>query len=178
MARIRLELLPHAAHGGKVTRGKADSASVRLSARFARGRARARSLAGLLPRRRRLKEPRYFNGYEIPGILDGWQTSKIARTTAADRRSGVSTHRVELAAMTSSRSWFRPTTPAASGSRSRRSASIPPAEPSCDDEARQALAAKPEQRTTRQQPRRSASSTCFSTGHRADRPGARSSRFA
>lgn len=27
------------------------------------------------------REPRYFNGYEVPGVLDGWQTAKDRKST-------------------------------------------------------------------------------------------------
>ena len=38
------------------------------------------------------REPRYFNGDELPGILDGWQTAKNHKTLRK-RQSLLSTHR-------------------------------------------------------------------------------------
>ena len=82
VARIRLEVLPHQAHGGKVARGAAESASIRLSASVhPKGSSQVRP-AVFFHAEADLKEPRYFNGYEVPGILDGWQTAKTRSKSA------------------------------------------------------------------------------------------------
>jgi len=76
VARIRLELLPHQAHGGKVTRGSAETASIRLEASVhSAATAQDRPVAFFHAEADRM-EPRYSNGYEVPGILEGWQTAK------------------------------------------------------------------------------------------------------
>jgi hypothetical protein len=76
LARIRLELLPHQNHGGKITRGDAQTSLVALSARI-------RTAASSQERELRFfhadadrKEPQYADGHEVPGIALGWRTSK------------------------------------------------------------------------------------------------------
>jgi hypothetical protein len=76
LARIRLELLPHPAHGGNVTRGNAESASVKLSASVYSPRSSKDRPLSFFLAEADFKEPRYFNGNEILGILEGWQSSK------------------------------------------------------------------------------------------------------
>jgi hypothetical protein len=78
LARIRLELLPHASHGGKITRDGAAGAVVRLEASVASaGGKSVRPLAFFHAEAEAgAKEPRYANGEEILGVLDGWYTVK------------------------------------------------------------------------------------------------------
>jgi hypothetical protein len=86
ISRIRVELLPHPAHGGRITRDNAQSASVRISVSVrATKEARERALA-FLHAEADLKEPRYFNGNETLGILDGWAT---AREHVRDPQTGI-----------------------------------------------------------------------------------------
>jgi hypothetical protein len=76
VARIRLELLPHRAHGGKVTRDNAQSASVALRAHVRdAGSSRERELTSF-DAEAGLKEPEYVGGYEVLGIEHGWRTAK------------------------------------------------------------------------------------------------------
>jgi hypothetical protein len=76
LARIRLELLPHPIHGGKVARGNADSARVSLSASIrSKGSADDRPLTFFYAEAD-LKEPRYANTREILDIRGGWQSSR------------------------------------------------------------------------------------------------------
>ena len=76
LSRIRLELLPRQAHGGKVTRDNAESASVGLSARVRRSGSSQEHELAFFHADADLKEPRYSDGYEILGVLNGWNTSK------------------------------------------------------------------------------------------------------
>jgi Protein of unknown function (DUF1553)/Protein of unknown function (DUF1549)/Planctomycete cytochrome C len=76
LARIRLELLPHSAHGGKVTRGDARSASVSLSARVRAGESSGERELAFFHADADLKEPEYAGGEEVLGIDHGWRTSK------------------------------------------------------------------------------------------------------
>jgi hypothetical protein len=78
LARIRLELLPHESHGGKITRSGAEGAVVHLEASVAPGGGKsARKLAVFHAEAEAGdKEPRYVNGYEVLGVLDGWYTAK------------------------------------------------------------------------------------------------------
>ena len=76
VARIRLELLPHAAHGGKIVRDGVESASVKLSAAVRRANSAIEQPLAFFQAEADCREPRYFNGFEVPGILDGWRTAK------------------------------------------------------------------------------------------------------
>ena len=68
------------------SRDNGESASVRLAAsvRARQDAAEDRPLA-FFQAEADLKEPRYFNGYEVPGILDGWQTAKDHKRCRSDR---------------------------------------------------------------------------------------------
>ncbi len=72
VARIRVELVPDARHGGKVARDGAETAGVNLTATVT-GEDKP---LGFFLADADLKSPRYFNGDEIPGVLAGWRTSK------------------------------------------------------------------------------------------------------
>ncbi|WP_165229150.1 PSD1 and planctomycete cytochrome C domain-containing protein [Aquisphaera insulae] len=80
VARIRVEVLPHASNGGKVTRDGADSATLKLGATV-RGRSGERPLSFFMAEAD-AHEPRYFNGYEVPGVLDAWLTEKARKDRA------------------------------------------------------------------------------------------------
>ena len=76
LARIRLELLPHPAHGGKVARGHADTARVSLSASIrSKGSSQDRPVT-FFHAEADLKEPRYSNTHEILDVRAGWQSSR------------------------------------------------------------------------------------------------------
>jgi hypothetical protein len=81
LARIRLELLPLPAHGGKITRDQAETASVRLTASVHSAQPPKERRLSFFQAEADFKEPRYFNGNEIPGILEGWRTAKDRKTT-------------------------------------------------------------------------------------------------
>ena len=81
IARIRLVLLPHATHGGKIIRGDGESASVRLAAAVRGGKTAAEKPLAFFQAEADVREPRYANGYELPGILNGWQTAKNRKNT-------------------------------------------------------------------------------------------------
>ncbi len=75
LAALRLELLPHDEHQGRVLRGGRDSTQLRLTATL-RKKDGGRSV-GLSFHRADAEheEPRYVNGQPLIGILSGWKTS-------------------------------------------------------------------------------------------------------
>ncbi len=83
LARIRLELMPHMSHGGKITRDGAEGAVVRLEASLAPvGGKAGRKLAFFHAEAEAgSKEPRYANGYEVLGVLEGWNTARKKSTS-------------------------------------------------------------------------------------------------
>jgi len=83
LARIRLELLPHTSHGGKITRDGADGAVVRLEASVASpGSKSGRKLTFFHAEAEvGARAPSYANGYEILGVLEGWHTAGKKTTT-------------------------------------------------------------------------------------------------
>ena len=144
---IRLELLPHPAHGGKITRGGAESAIVRLSATLRSPTRRTASSLTFFQAEADFKEPRYFNGNEISGVLDGWQTSKNRKNDTSKRPSGASRRpsncaddELKIVVQTDRAGCVRL-------SRFRRSGFDPLNRSGLDDADRQALAGKPDQRT-------------------------------
>jgi hypothetical protein len=76
VSRVRLEVLPHPAHSGRIARDNAPSASVRLTAAVHPAKTATERPLTFFHADADLKEPRYFNGDETLGILDGWQTAK------------------------------------------------------------------------------------------------------
>jgi mono/diheme cytochrome c family protein len=149
LARIRLELLPHQAHGGKVVRGDADSTSVSLSASTrSPGSSQDRPLT-FFHADADLKEPRYANGDEILGVLAGWRSSRQRK----DRKQTAIWYLdkpIELAADEELKIVVR----ADRAGCIRLSASpfgFDPAErPALDEDQRRAIQAKPDQRTPAQ----------------------------
>ncbi len=149
VARIRLELLPHAAHGGKIVRGDGASASVRLSASVRGAKTTTAKPLAFFQAEADVREPRYANGYELPGIIDGWQTAKnrknapqtaiFALDTPIDLTAGdelkivVQTDRAGCIRISLSPLGFDPLN-----------------RPGLDDDERRALAARPDERTPRQ----------------------------
>ena len=87
---IRLELLPHPAHGGKIVRGGGRERRDPRSRRRVQPQGRRRhDAARVLPRRRRPQGRRGTpTAYAILGVQDGWKTSTRARQGDADRPSG------------------------------------------------------------------------------------------
>ncbi|MFO0889408.1 MAG: PSD1 and planctomycete cytochrome C domain-containing protein [Isosphaeraceae bacterium] len=75
LARIRVELLPHPSHGGRITRDRAESTTIRLSATVTARGGKPQPLSFFHADADR-KSPRYFNGDEILGILGGWITAR------------------------------------------------------------------------------------------------------
>jgi len=73
VARIRVELIPDARHGGKVAREGAETAAVNLSASTEGGKKPLHFYLADADH----KTPRYFNGdVVLTGVLDGWRSSK------------------------------------------------------------------------------------------------------
>jgi mono/diheme cytochrome c family protein len=149
VARIHLELLPHAAHGDKLARDDAESTSVRLSASVRGANTTNEKPLAFFHAEADFREPRYFNGYEVPGVLDGWQTAKDRKSAPqtaifaldtpvelipeVELKIVVQTDRAGCIRLSLSPLGFDPL-----------------GRPGLDDEERQALAAKPGQRTARQ----------------------------
>jgi len=76
VARIKVEMLPDEIHGGRVARGGAPDATVSLTATVQpAGSEKARPIR-FFQAEADHKEPRYFNGEEVPGVLNGWRTSR------------------------------------------------------------------------------------------------------
>jgi hypothetical protein len=149
LARIRLELLPHPAHGGKIVREKADSATVRLTASVHAAKSPQDRPLPFFQAEADLKEPHYFNGYELSGILDGWHT-ETDQNKATQNAVWCLDAPVELTADDELKIVLRTD----SAGCIRLSVSPfgfnPRGRTGLDDEASKALAARPEQRTPRQ----------------------------
>jgi hypothetical protein len=76
VARIHVELLPHEAFGGRILRDGAETASVQLSASVRDVSLAADKPLAFFHAEADFREARYFNGYEVPGVIDGWRTAK------------------------------------------------------------------------------------------------------
>jgi hypothetical protein len=75
LASIRLEVLPHEAHKGKVTRDGAEGALIELSAAI-RGAATDKETPLAFDfADADHKDPRYANGADLIGVREGWKTS-------------------------------------------------------------------------------------------------------
>ena len=85
LSRIRLELLPHAAHGGKIVRGDSETTVVRVSASLKPVAQPQRDL-GFFYAAADHSEPRYANGFEVLGVQAGWWTS---REHKAERQTSI-----------------------------------------------------------------------------------------
>jgi hypothetical protein len=79
VAAIRVELLPANSTNGSVLRGDRDSASIGLNAAMRSSMGTRDSLPFSFADAS-FKEPRYANGFEIPGVQTGWKTSAAHRT--------------------------------------------------------------------------------------------------
>ncbi|APW63995.1 PSD1 and planctomycete cytochrome C domain-containing protein [Paludisphaera borealis] len=75
VSRVRVELLPHPANGGKITRNGAENATVALTASIHPAGSKDGKPVRFHLAEADQKQPRYFNGYEVPGVLNGWTTS-------------------------------------------------------------------------------------------------------
>ncbi|WP_197490806.1 PSD1 and planctomycete cytochrome C domain-containing protein [Planctomyces sp. SH-PL62] len=80
ISRIRVELLPHEDHRGRITRDGSEVATVSLSASVKSQNGKERSPLKFYLADADLKSPRYFNGDEVPGVLAGWRTSSAHST--------------------------------------------------------------------------------------------------
>ena len=175
VARIRLELLPHAAHGGKVARDNAETASVQLAASVREASTATEKPLAFFHAEADHREPRYSNGYEVPGVLDGWQTAKDRKSTPQTAIFALDAP-VELTPEAELKIVVRTDQPAASGCRFHHSDSIPMVGPVSTTKnarpwPRSPLSGRPASA------RRWRSSTC-SRQVQAIRHGVRSSRFA
>jgi hypothetical protein len=75
VAAIRVQLLPHEAHDGRILRGGAQSATLSLSAALKRPGEEKETKLSFYHAEADLKEERYSNGYAILGVKDSWKTS-------------------------------------------------------------------------------------------------------
>jgi hypothetical protein len=85
VAALRLEVLPHAKHQGKVVRGGPDSTLIQLSASVKAAKAGRETRLAFAHADADFKEPRYVNGSALLGVKEGWRTSaqhKQARQTS------------------------------------------------------------------------------------------------
>jgi hypothetical protein len=81
LAAIRVELLPHLAHGGSILRGDDESTTLSFSATLTRaGEDKSTSLPFFHAEADR-KDERYSNGFAVIGVKDGWKTSAEHRTS-------------------------------------------------------------------------------------------------
>jgi hypothetical protein len=76
LAALRLELLPHEAHGNSVLRGKEASTTITLSAALKRSGSDKESKLAFYHAEADRKNDRYSNGFAVIGVKDGWNTSK------------------------------------------------------------------------------------------------------
>jgi Protein of unknown function (DUF1553)/Protein of unknown function (DUF1549)/Planctomycete cytochrome C len=75
LAALRLEVLPHERHQGRVARDGADSSVIRVSAAMQATRGSAQTPLAFSHADADVKDPRYVNGYALLGVKDGWKTS-------------------------------------------------------------------------------------------------------
>src|SRR5262249_22977873 len=75
LAAIRLEALPHSAHGGMITRDGTTSTLVQLSAVVRRAETDKETALAFAQADADHKDPRYSSTAEIIGIRSGWKTS-------------------------------------------------------------------------------------------------------
>ncbi len=75
LASIRLEVLPHEEHGGKITRGGAASALLQVTATLKSAETGRTSRIAFTRADADAKEERYSGGSAVLGVKDGWRTS-------------------------------------------------------------------------------------------------------
>jgi len=78
IAALRVELLPHEQHGGSIIRGGSGRSWVTLAAKLRRGADGTEQALAFHAADADHKEPNYFNGAEVLGVLSGWRTSAAA----------------------------------------------------------------------------------------------------
>ena len=79
LAALRLELLPHDAHGGSIVRGDDESTTISFSAALRRANADTGTTVSFYHAAADHKEERYSDGFALIGVKDAWRTSKEAR---------------------------------------------------------------------------------------------------
>ncbi len=83
LSSFRVELLPHAAHNGRILRsGKDGATTVKVAATLKKAGAAKEQPLRVHHAGADLAEPRFANGAEIIGIQDGWKTVASRSTTA------------------------------------------------------------------------------------------------
>jgi hypothetical protein len=75
IAAVRLEVLPHAKHRGKIVRDSGTTAFVQLSASVKSAKAGKETPLAIFDADADHKELRYANGFSLIGVKDGWRTA-------------------------------------------------------------------------------------------------------
>jgi hypothetical protein len=75
VAAIELELLPRGEHSGRITRGEAKKTTVQLTTAVRKKGEKRETPVPFYHAEADHKEPRYVNGFEVIGVLNGWTTS-------------------------------------------------------------------------------------------------------
>lgn len=75
LAALRLELLPHAAHKGRIVRGATDSTTVQVSVSLKPASGGRETRLAFWHADADLQEPRYSSSAPILGVKDAWKTS-------------------------------------------------------------------------------------------------------
>ncbi len=78
VAALRVELLPHAQHGGSIIRGGSGQSWVTLAAKLQRGADSTEQPLAFHAAEADHSDPNYFNGAAVLGVLGGWRTSAAA----------------------------------------------------------------------------------------------------
>jgi hypothetical protein len=73
LAAVRLEVLPHARHGGRIVRGKAGAATLQLTARWRKAGEKKDTPLNFSFAESATKQPRYSHGQETLGLRPGWR---------------------------------------------------------------------------------------------------------
>ena len=76
LAAIRIELLPHDAHGGSILRGDDETTTFSFSTALRRAGEDKGTTVSFYKAEADLKEERYADGFALVGVRDGWKTSK------------------------------------------------------------------------------------------------------
>src|SRR5438477_501418 len=76
LAAIRIELLPHDAHGGSILRGDDETTTFSFSTALRRAAEEKGTTVSFYKAEADLKEERYADGFALVGVRDGWKTSK------------------------------------------------------------------------------------------------------
>lgn len=82
VAALRVELLPHSAHGDSIIRGGKGQSWVTFAAKLHRGADGAEQKLNFHAAEANHRDPVYFNGAAVQGVLGGWRSSAAAHQSA------------------------------------------------------------------------------------------------